>query len=123
VRRIDPRLILLVAYLIGFIGFTLYWVIGTQAVAVAGVFVLGLCVAPHYPLTMTLALGAARGANDAGSTRMVLAFGLAFLSAPFALGQLADRVGLANAHLTIPVLLAGAMISLTVARALEKRAA
>lgn len=122
VRHIDPRHILLVAYLIGFAGFALYWAIGTPAFAIAGVFILGLCVAPHYPLTMALGLGAARGANDAGATRMVLAFGLAFLAAPWALGALADRVGLGQAHLTIPVLLAGAVVSLLTARALERRA-
>jgi MFS family permease len=123
VRRFDPRNILLAALLTGFVGFILYWVIGTQAAAIFGVFVLGLCVAPQYPLTMALALGASRGANDAGAARMVLAFGLAFLTAPFALGQLADRVGLAHAHLTIPVLLAAALTCLMVARTLEKRAA
>jgi hypothetical protein len=53
---------------------------------------------------------------------MVLAFGLAFLIAPAALGALADRVGLGYAHLTILVLLTGLLTSLVVARVLERRA-
>ncbi len=122
VRRFNPRHILLVAYAIGFAGFIAYWVIGTKAAAIAGIFMLGFGVAPQYPMIMSLGIGAARGAHDAGATRMVLAFGLSFLIAPVALGALADRVGLGLAHLTLPVLLGGAVVSLLVAMSLERRA-
>jgi fucose permease len=123
VRRFNPRYILLVAYGIGVAGFIAYWVIGTKASAIVGVFLLGVGVAPQYPMIMSLGIGAARGANDAGATRMVLAFGLSFLIAPVALGALADRVGLGPATLTLPALLAGAVISLLTAMRLERRAA
>jgi predicted MFS family arabinose efflux permease len=74
-------------------------------------------------MIMSLALGATRGANDAGAMRMVLAFGLAFLIAPTALGALADRVGLSLAHLTLPVLIVAAAASLLAAMSLERRPA
>jgi MFS family permease len=122
VRRVNPRSVLIVAFVIGFAGFVAYWVIGTPPFALVGIFMLGLCVAPQYPLTMALALGGVRGATDAAATRMALAFGLAILIAPAALGALADRVGLSHAHLTLPLLLAAALASFLVAGVLEKRA-
>jgi fucose permease len=122
VRRFNPRHILLVAYLIGIAGFIAYWAIATKVSAIVGIFMLGLGVAPQYPMIMSLGIGAARGANDAGATRMVLAFGLSFLIAPVALGALADRVGLGPATLTLPVLMAGAVVSLLIAISLERRA-
>jgi predicted MFS family arabinose efflux permease len=122
VRRVDPRLILIVGFAIGFVGFVAYWVIGTPAFALIGVFMLGLCIAPQYPLTVALALGATRGATDVAATRLALAFGLAILIAPAALGALADRVGLSLAHLTVLALLAAGLGSFLVAGVLEKRA-
>jgi predicted MFS family arabinose efflux permease len=121
VRNVNPRTILVVAFIIGFIGFVCYWVIGTQPFAIAGIFMLGLCIAPQYPLTMSLGLGVARAASDAAATRFALGFGLAILVAPVALGALADRVGLSLAHLTLPVLLAAAFGCFVAAGVLEKR--
>jgi MFS family permease len=122
VRWVNPRAILFITLLIGFLGFFFYWVIGTQPFAIAGIFMLGVCIAPQYPLTMALGLGVARGASDAAAVRFALGFGLAILIAPAALGALADRVGLSLAHLTVPTLLAALMLSLLAASVLEKRA-
>jgi len=122
-RRLSGRTILVAAFAVGFIGFGLYWGVDSPVAAIVGIVCLGLCVAPLYPLTMAFGVGVAKGANDAASARLTLAFGIAVLVAPVALGTLADQVGLRLAHLTLPALMVAALASFAVARALERRAA
>jgi MFS family permease len=123
VRAFRPRAILFCAFATGLVGFVLYWAIGNQLAAIAGIFLLGLCVAPQYPLTMALAIGAANGRNDAAAARLTLAFGSAVLVAPAILGALADFIGLRFAHLTLPALIAAGFASFVTAGFLERRAA
>jgi fucose permease len=122
VQRFQPRTILFSAFATGFAGFLLYWGVGQPWAAVVGIFMLGLCIAPQYPLTMALGIGAANGANDAAAARMTLAFGLAVLIAPAILGALADVVGLRFAHLTLPALIGLELASFLAAGMLERRA-
>lgn len=121
VRRLTPRAILLSAFAAGAIGFIFYWAVGQQWAAILGIFLLGLCVSPQYPLTMAMGLGIAKGAEDIAALRLTLAFGLSILIAPAALGVLADVVGLRYAHLTLPVLIAAAFVSFMTAGILERR--
>jgi fucose permease len=121
VQRLPARSILIAAFITGFVGFALYWGVDRPWAAIIGVFMLGLCVAPQYPLTMSLALGVAKGAHDAASARMTLAFGLAVLLAPALLGALADIVGLRYAHLTLPTLTAAGLTAFLIAGALTRR--
>ena len=102
-------------------GFALYWS-GQVILAVAGLAVLGLGVALLYPLSLGLALEAAGSRGVAASTRFMFAVGLAILIAPFVLGALADRVGLALAHLVIPGLTLAALVCLVVAGRLDRQA-
>jgi fucose permease len=81
---------------------------------------LGLCVAPQYPLTMALALGSANGNNDAAARFLTLAFGLAVLLAPALLGALADVVGLRLAHLTLPLITFAAAAAFLSGQALSR---
>jgi MFS transporter, DHA1 family, inner membrane transport protein len=120
-HRFAPQAILLAAFTTGVVGFLLYWGVATPWAAVPGIVMLGLCVAPQYPLTMALALGAADGNNDAAARRLTLAFGLAVLLAPAVLGALADVVGLRLAHLTLPVLIAAALAAFLTGQALSRR--
>ena len=122
VQKIEPRVILFSGFAIGLVGFLLYWGVGQPWAAITGIFMLGLCVAPQYPLTMALGLGAAKGASDVAGARFALAFGLAVLIAPAALGAFADLVGLRLAHLTLPALIVAALVSFLAAGALERRA-
>ncbi|MEJ0011151.1 MAG: MFS transporter [Bauldia sp.] len=122
-HRFQPQAILLAAFATGLVGFLLYWGIATPWAAIPGIVMLGLCVAPQYPLTMALALGAADGNNDAAARRLTLAFGLAVLLAPAILGALADVVGLRLAHLTLPVLIAAALTAFLTGQTLSRRPA
>ena len=86
-------------------------------------FVIGLGIAPLYPLSTDFAVGAAPQAKDLAAMRLAIAFGLALLLAPIALGALADEAGLGPAHLAFPGLIVLACICFFAGQALQKRAA
>lgn len=121
VSRFPAARLYAAALLVTLLGFALYWQTPAPLVAVAGLAVIGLGVALLYPLSLGLALEAAPGKGAAASARFMFAVGLAILVAPFALGALADQVGLATAHLVIPVLTLLALAGLGLARSLERR--
>ena len=121
VQMIPPRYVFFAALLLALFGFAVYWGINQPSAAVAGLFVLGLGIAPLYPLTLSFAIGAAGASSDAASARFMLGVGLAILIAPAALGDLADRVGLRMAHLTLPVLIAASLACFALGQILERR--
>jgi fucose permease len=132
VARVALRRLLIGALALVFIGFLIYWGVDWPAPVrkvgvVAGVFVIGLGIAPLYPLVTDFAIGAAPasvpGARDPASMRLVIALGLALLLAPIALGALADELGLGPAHLALPALIILAYLSFFIGQALQKRAA
>jgi fucose permease len=121
VRRFAARHLFLAALALVLVGFLVYWGGAQPATAVGGLFLLGLGVAPLYPLTIGFAIDAAPGRGDAASARVMLGVGLAILSMPALLGSLADAFGLGLAHLMVPGLAAAALVSFVVARMLESR--
>jgi fucose permease len=123
VARIALRRLLIAALAIVSAGFVLYWGVDWPPAQVAGVFVIGLGIAPLYPLSTDFAVGAAPKAKDLASMRLAIAFGLALLLAPIALGALADEAGLGPAHLAFPGLIVLACICFFAGQALQKRAA
>jgi MFS family permease len=123
VARIALRRLLIAALAIVSAGFVLYWGVDWPPAQVAGVFVIGLGIAPLYPLSTDFAVGAAPQAKDLAAMRLAIAFGLALLLAPIALGALADEAGLGPAHLAFPGLIVLACICFFAGQALQKRAA
>ena len=123
VGRIPPAKLYAASLVVTILGFALYWGGGSPWIAVPGLAVIGLGVALLYPLSLGLALEAAGPRGAAASARFMFAVGLAILTAPFLLGAVADRVGLANAHLVIPALAVAALLGLAGARSLERRPA
>ncbi len=95
-------------------GFALFWVSTWAPLAIAGLLVCGLGVALHYPLGIARAIDAAQGRPDLASARAALAAGLAIGIGPFALGALADQIGLHTAFLVVPALLALAAIGVRI---------
>src|SRR5688572_26947366 len=120
VTRVALRRLMIAALAIAFAGFLIYWGIAWPPAAVAGVFVIGLGIAPLYPLTTDFAVGAAPEARDLAAMRLASAFGLALLLAPIALGALADEAGLGPAHLALPALIILAYASFFIGQALQK---
>lgn len=131
VRRVKLARLLAAALALVFVGFLIYWGVGAELgiapAAILGIFVIGLGVAPLYPLVTNFAIGAAPasipGARDLAAMRMAIAFGTALLLAPIALGALADAAGLGPAHLALPALILAAYACFFAGRLLERRAA
>jgi fucose permease len=121
VRRVAARTLFLVTLALVLGGFLIYWGIGSQAAAVIGLFVLGLGIAPLYPLSTSFSIGAAIGAEDVASVRLAVGFGISLLLAPIALGALADDFGLGPAHLALPALVVVSYLCFFIAEALQKR--
>lgn len=77
----------------------------TAAVAgVLGIFVAGVGVANLFPLSVSLALGAAGPRSDAANGLAQVIGGVLVVLAPFLLGALADSVGLTAAFTIAPAL-------------------
>ena len=123
VARVALRRLLIAALALTFAGFLIYWGVSWPPAAIAGVIVIGLGIAPLYPLVTDFAIGAAPQARDLAAMRLAIAFGLALLLAPIALGALADELTLGPAHLALPALIVAAYVCFFVGQALQKRAA
>ena len=119
-RRISGRRLIRAALAIAAVGFLLYWVFSSATLSLTGLFLIGLGIANLYPITLSLAIGAAPGRSDTASARATLVVGAAIMLAPLALGALADALGLRAAHGVVPALLALAWGGLAAADRLTK---
>ncbi|MBB6412550.1 MFS transporter [Mesorhizobium sangaii] len=110
------------AVTVALLGFLFYWGTSDAAVSIAGLFVLGFGISLFYPLVSGQAIGATLVAqHDRASARTALAGGVAILTMPGLLGELAGRVGLHNAHLLVPTLIVAMLAAFLVGRELERR--
>jgi fucose permease len=123
VRRIAPAILYPATLCLIAPGFLAFWGGFSAPVAVAGLFVAGLAVSLLYPLAMSFAVGAAGAAGSAASARSGLAAGTALLTAPIALGAMADHVGLSRAYLIAPVLAGAILLCFITARMMERQGA
>jgi fucose permease len=123
VRSVAPAILYPAALCLIAPGFLAFWGGFAAPIAVFGLFLAGLAVALLYPLSLSFAVGAAGAAGNAASARSGLASGAAVLTAPLALGALADQFGLSRAYLIAPVLAAAILLCFVAARAMERRAA
>jgi fucose permease len=98
-------------------GFPLFWLSGGTAPTLAGLFVTGLGIGSVYPLGVSAALAAAPGNAAAAAARLAVGGGGAVLVAPFALGALADRLGIGTAFgVVAPMLLAAVALAIIAGR-------
>ncbi|MEV4414656.1 MFS transporter [Catellatospora sp. NPDC049609] len=89
-------------------GFAVFWSAGSAAAAVAGLIVVGLGNAMHYPVAISLAVAAAPGQADRAAGVASYSMAVSFGAGPLLLGLVADQVGAHTAFLLIPVLIGGA---------------
>ena len=112
-RRLSGGTLLLLTLCVAFAGFPLFWLSAVPALSLLGLFVAGLGVGSIYPLAIAVGVAAAPGQTDTATARLGLAGGAAILTAPFALGAYADRVGIERAYgIVIPLLLAAVVLAL-----------
>ncbi|WP_155374329.1 MFS transporter [Catellatospora vulcania] len=96
------------ALVLSLAGFTVFWGAGSAVVAVAGLVIVGLGNAMHYPLAISLAVAAAPGQADRAAGVASYSMAVSFGAGPLLLGLVADQVGAHTAFLFIPLLIAGA---------------
>lgn len=92
-------------------GFGVFWLATSPGVAVAGLILIGLGNALHFPLGISLALRASDGRPDLAASRASYAMAIAFGVAPFLLGVVADATSVRVAFLLVPALLAAAALT------------
>ena len=114
----DPITLIRVGFVVAIAGLLLAWTAESVALAALGIFLGGIGIGCQYPMGIAVALALARGLEDQGSARLILASGAAILVAPFLLGVAADAVGVSTAWLLLPAVGLGALgVSVPVARA------
>ena len=110
-RRRPPEWLLYRSIILYLAGFAVFWTSTIAWVSFAGLLVCGLGLALLFPLSLVRALAFSDGRPDLAMARCALGAGVAVGCGPFVLGALADLVGTHLAFLVVPVLVAGAMIS------------
>ncbi|GAA4146713.1 aromatic acid/H+ symport family MFS transporter [Phytohabitans flavus] len=118
-RRVAAVPLLLGALGISVIGFAIFWLSPVAWVAAAGLMVLGVGNAMHYPLGVSMALAVADGQRDRASAYSMYASAIGFGIAPVVLGWVADGVGPHRAFLLMPLFIAvAAVLAVRLRRAL-----
>jgi fucose permease len=121
-RIYSTRTLYFGAMAIVLVGFVAYWAgIASPAVAIAGLFVIGLGIANLFALILGFAMNTAGAASDRASARAIVAPGLAILLSPPLLGTFADHAGLHAAQVMIPIYVVLATAAYFVAQALQRR--
>jgi fucose permease len=110
VQRFPVHRVVLTSIGLAALGFALFWLTNTSALALSGLFVTGLGVAGLYPLLLSLAIGASNGNTTQASARASLASGMAILMLPLVLGRLADMNGIRQAYGVVGILLVSVFV-------------
>ncbi|HEU5111544.1 MAG TPA: MFS transporter [Micromonosporaceae bacterium] len=115
--RFRPVPLLLGALALSACGFATFWLAGSSWVAgsawlaIAGLVLLGLGNAMHYPLAISMAVAAGGAQPDKAAAYASYSVAVGFGLGPLILGWVADGLGSAHlAFLLVPVLLAAAAV-------------
>lgn len=124
VSRIDPIRLLRIGLAAVFVGAMVVWLSPWFVVSLASLVLAGAGVGILYPLSATSAFALAPGQAPKAAGRIVLAVGLAILTAPIILGALGDISETAAAWVLVPIVcLVTMVITVPVGRFLERSAA
>ncbi len=103
-RRWAATTMLPAAIVLALIGFPLFWLTSSPVTVLLGLGIAGLGVANHFPLTLSIAVGQARGQTTAASARVSMGVGVAIFAAPLLLGRLADQFSIQAAYSIVPII-------------------
>jgi fucose permease len=112
--RLPPATLFLACLVVAAIGWAVLWVATAPTLAVTGLLIAGLGAGGHFPLGVSLLIGASDGEADLGLAVLAVGLGSAGGLGPFALGVVADASSIHTAFLIIPATLVVAIL-LTVA--------
>jgi fucose permease len=116
-RTLPPTVLLVATLCAALVGFPLFWLSPGITLTLVGLFITGLGIGGVYPLGVSAAISTAPENADAASARLAVGGGGAILVAPFVLGALADRIGIAGAFgIVVPMLLAAVSLALFAGR-------
>lgn len=113
--------LLATAIVIALGGWAVMWTATSALVAVVGLGVLGLGLALQFPLSLVRTMQESGGRPDTANALASVGTGLSSGLSPFALGALADRVGVHNGFLLVPALLVSGIGLLALASATAAR--
>lgn len=105
-REMKAPTLLRGASILALSGFILFWLNTNSFLCVLGLFLTGLGVSNFYPLTLSLAIGRARGLTNLATARLSMAAGSSTLIAPLLLGIAAEQHGIFKAYGLVAFLLA-----------------
>ncbi len=97
--------ILTLAVLIAFGGWLVVWLSSVSAIMILGLVISGIGVALFWPLGISRVVMASGGQSDRASAVSIVAGSTAAGIGPFALGAMADSMGVHTAFLVLPVTL------------------
>jgi MFS family permease len=111
--RIAPAPLLLGALAVSLAGFAVFWTSPVGWLAAAGLVVVGLGNALHYPLGVSMALATAGDQPDRGAAYSSYSVAVGFGVAPLVLGWVADGIGPHLAFLLLPAFIGVAALLVT----------
>ena len=96
--------------------FLVLWSSTDPSTVLIALFLLGAALSLNLPFGQSRAVLVSGGRADRASAGVFLSLGLAGLGVPFLLAVLADQVGVHNAFLIVPALLAGGFVTMRLGR-------
>lgn len=114
-HRFHPDRVLLSVLGLTAAGFAIFWTSTLPLLSLIGLFVIGLGIALQYPVGVVRLIAASDGLDELAVGRVGLGAGMAIATAPWLLGFMADHMGVINAYLLVPVLLAIAVTCTVIA--------
>ena len=103
--KFDSELLYRGALILSLIGFLGFWLSSSGVVMLISLTITGLGMSLHFPFGFERALRASAGRADRGGGKLSIGTGFASGVAPFALGALADQIGIQGAYAIVPVYL------------------
>lgn len=112
--RVDSEKLYRASLALALVGFLGFWLSSDSVIMMVMLAITGLGISVHFPLGIDRAMRASEGRADHAAGRVSIGAGLASGIAPFALGAMADHIGVHYAYTFVPVSLVIALILATV---------
>jgi fucose permease len=108
--RFDSELLYRGSLVISLVGFLSFWLSSSGLIMLISLTITGLGMSLHFPFGFERALRASGGRADRAGGKLSIGTGFASGVAPFALGALADQIGIQGAYAIVPVCLMLAIV-------------
>jgi fucose permease len=110
--KFDSEFLYRSSLILSFFGFLGFWLTSSGLIMLISLTITGLGMSLHFPFGFERALRASGGRADRGGGKLSIGTGFASGVAPFALGTLADQIGIQGAYAIVPICL---LLAITIA--------